>query len=842
MRELERNELGLIASGILACLSATAGAQIFTEDFESLTAPGGNFNGAPAGQVTTTHDLVFGANLAGWSNAGAGSVHSVDTNNTWTGGAVSANPQNWGVMFWQDNVITLDAAIAGSNDLGTSYQIDCLVAGAVYEAPSQANNGTSDGIQIEVLRASDSTVLHTFNHTPAPPVGAGDLGLLSVSFSYSGDGSGDILFRIGPSNPNQGRFGGTIDDLELSVLAPDAPQVVSFSATPDVLSDAGEAVTFDWEVGGLPLDSLVITPGDIDVLDNIDGAGMGSHLLDPGPDGTTVYTLTATKGGDSATRMVTVTLPAPEITSFTASPSPVTPGEDLTLTWQVELPVTTLTITPGDIDVKGDTDGSGAGSIIVNPTESTTYTLTATRGTSTSTANALAIVHVPPNPNALFYESFEAITAPAGNFNGAPAGQVTTTHDLVFGASLTGWSGSGGGVIHAVDTHNTWTGGVVSTNPPNWAVMIWQDNVITQTAGIAGSNDSGLEYSIDFLAAGAVYEIAGQLNDGATDNLQVEVLRASDSTVLHTFNHTPTPPVGVGDLGLLPVSYTYTGDGSGDILFRVGPGNPGQGRFQGTIDDLQLSVASASTLELRVSGNGANLDFEWDSKEGFFYNLRTSTDLSADFATWDLVEVDGVFDIPGTPPLNMHSIVRPGDPVRFYRVEEFPPPPLLAENFDDVPGPGLPDGWSTGAGTTAWEVGDPTGGPGPAAAVSGPNCAGTGITGNYAASTTYSLVSPAIAVPAGGATLSFRQYIDTDLAGDVGTIRILDADSADALLEEMNPPGNIEGAAEGWTTESFALPAAAQGMNIKIEFRFGSNGNGQEWAGFYVDNVRVEAN
>jgi hypothetical protein len=31
-------------------------------------------------------------------------------------------------------------------------------------------------------------------------------------------------------------------------------------------------------------------------------------------------------------------------------------------------------------------------------------------------------------------------------------------------------------------------------------------------------------------------------------------------------------------------------------------------------------------------------------------------------------------------------------------------------------------------------------------------------------------------------------------------------------------------------------------MNIKIEFRFGSNGNGQEWAGFYVDNVRVETN
>jgi hypothetical protein len=120
--------------------------------------------------------------------------------------------------------------------------------------------------------------------------------------------------------------------------------------------------------------------------------------------------------------------------------------------------------------------------------------------------------------------------------------------------------------------------------------MIWQDNVITQTVGIAGSNTNGSLYSIDFLAAGAVYEAPSQVNDGITDNLQIEVLRASDSAVLHTFNYTPAPPLGVGNLGLLPVNFGYTGDGSGDILFRVGPGNANQGRFQGTIDDLQLSV------------------------------------------------------------------------------------------------------------------------------------------------------------------------------------------------------------------------------------------------------------
>ncbi|MDG2123363.1 MAG: hypothetical protein P8J87_06690, partial [Verrucomicrobiales bacterium] len=90
-----RKHLGLCAAGILASFSGSVGATtIFTENFDGITAPGGNFNGAPAGQVTTTHDLVFSASLAGWGVAGAGTIHAVDTANTWSGGSVSANAQN----------------------------------------------------------------------------------------------------------------------------------------------------------------------------------------------------------------------------------------------------------------------------------------------------------------------------------------------------------------------------------------------------------------------------------------------------------------------------------------------------------------------------------------------------------------------------------------------------------------------------------------------------------------------------------------------------------------------------------------------------------------------------
>ena len=46
-----------------------------------------------------------------------------------------------------------------------------------------------------------------------------DPGLASASFTYAGDGSGDIKLRLGPSAFNNGRFGGAVDELVLSVLA-----------------------------------------------------------------------------------------------------------------------------------------------------------------------------------------------------------------------------------------------------------------------------------------------------------------------------------------------------------------------------------------------------------------------------------------------------------------------------------------------------------------------------------------------------------------------------------------------------------------------------------------------
>jgi len=226
-------------SGICMLLGGSAAAQIFTEDFNSFAGVLNGNQGGARGQHITTHDMGHSGNLTGWSKAGAGTVHAVDTANVWTDpSTVTANPQNWAVMIWGGNgvganiinEITLAAPIAGSNTIGTPYRIDFLGAGGVYHAASQVNDGTTDALRIQVLRASDSAVLHTFDQIVAQPTGVGNLGLTPYSFNYTGDGTGDIVFRITGVNDTVTRFQGTIDDLSLtSVPEPSATALLGLA-------------------------------------------------------------------------------------------------------------------------------------------------------------------------------------------------------------------------------------------------------------------------------------------------------------------------------------------------------------------------------------------------------------------------------------------------------------------------------------------------------------------------------------------------------------------------------------------------------------------------------------
>jgi hypothetical protein len=296
--------------------------------------------------------------------------------------------------------------------------------------------------------------------------------------------------------------------------------------------------------------------------------------------------------------------------------------------------------------------------------------------------------------------------------------------------------------------------------------------------------------------------------------------------------------------------------------FEDDPDGDGQGNglenFLGTDPD---AFSSGLIAGLLVGGNTfgfthpQNADPASDITEPAY-------EWSKDLVTWN---ADGDTDIDGTKVDFAPSL---DDPVEgmttvtatvsgtasdklFMRVsvsQILPPPPLLSESFDAAAV--LPTGWvaSVVSGTgTVWEVGDPTGGyaTGPVdGASSNPYCAGTNITtngGEYTPSVNVTLTSPEFAVPEGsGAVLRFRRFIDTDLGGDLGSVRVLDA-GTDTLIGTLEITGiGGDGTGASWSTQALALPVGeVGGKTIQIEFQFVSDDNGLNYGGFYIDDVEV---
>jgi hypothetical protein len=211
-------------------------------------------------------------------------------------------------------------------------------------------------------------------------------------------------------------------------------------------------------------------------------------------------------------------------------------------------------------------------------------------------------------------------------------------------------------------------------------------------------------------------------------------------------------------------------------------------------------------------------------------------------------------EIAATPDSNTLSIPLPADAERFFVIEEFPAPPvtIFSENFD-----GADPGWTTGFDATdtlmntAWQLGDPTGGPftGPPAANSGLNCYGTNLTANYGISSNTWLRTPAIDLTAApAATVVFQQWVDMDDFNDLdrGTVRVLDASALPGTVTELGVvqsviTGRVPVPGPGsWVEFSVELPAAALGQSIVLEFIFVSDGDSIfDQSGWYIDDVMV---
>jgi hypothetical protein len=177
-----------------------------------------------------------------------------------------------------------------------------------------------------------------------------------------------------------------------------------------------------------------------------------------------------------------------------------------------------------------------------------------------------------------------------------------------------------------------------------------------------------------------------------------------------------------------------------------------------------------------------------------------------------------------------------GTETKTFKLQTGAPTPVYTENFDGVAAPALPAGW-TASGTPAWMTSA-------IAADSAPNAAATTF-----ATTTQNgeLVSPAVAVPANGAQLTFRHSYLSEFSWDGGVLEIsinggafVDVVDAGGTFEagsynwafQRASDGNTSALASraGWTgnsngfiTTTVNLPASAYGQNVRFKFRAASD-------------------
>jgi len=200
----------------------------------------------------------------------------------------------------------------------------------------------------------------------------------------------------------------------------------------------------------------------------------------------------------------------------------------------------------------------------------------------------MGIVALAPMASAqIFSEDFNTYAGSVNNTQG------DTGFPVAHSGNVTGWSTSGAGTMHAVNLNGA----------GDWAIMFWQDNVITLTTGVA-ANDNGVQYTVEFDYGPAVYAGTHMFQaTAAGDSLLVEVLRG-DNSVLASDTFAPGAWSNPGNVNLsagLKGTLQYTGDGSGVVRLRIGP-DGSFGRFAGEIDNITVSAASAATPGTLVYG------------------------------------------------------------------------------------------------------------------------------------------------------------------------------------------------------------------------------------------------
>ncbi len=290
----------------------------------------------------------------------------------------TANPTNIGsgqssTLLWQiDNADTAEIAGIGSVNAKSGSTSVTPAQTTTYTLTAHNRSGSVSATATVTVAAQPQAVIVTFQANPASissgqsstltwvtqnadQVSISSLGSVALNGSTSVSPAQTTTYTLTASN----KLGQTTASVTVTVsAAPPAgpPTIVSFSANPQQIA-AGAQSTLVWQV-------LNATSVSITSLGTVGGSG--SQNVSPAA--TTTYTLTASNaiGQVTATATVTVLLPA-KILSFTATPSTITAGDTVLLSWTTENATTSRIYNIGNVVANG--------SVQVNPTVDTTYTL-----------------------------------------------------------------------------------------------------------------------------------------------------------------------------------------------------------------------------------------------------------------------------------------------------------------------------------------------------------------------------------------------------------------------------------------------------------------------------------
>jgi sugar lactone lactonase YvrE len=166
---------------------------------------------------------------------------------------------------------------------------------------------------------------------------------------------------------------------KVTVTPPAFPLQAAIRAVPNAVQ-AGQPVTLVWSTAGATSATL----------DGVSVELSASKTVNPSQ--TTTYKLTArngTQSSDGSTTVTVTTVPAPQISTFTATPASTSSGQQVTLSWA----------TTGAASVAIDNGVGGvqtSGSVTVTPAATTIYALTASGPGGRSTKTAQVVVSVRP--------------------------------------------------------------------------------------------------------------------------------------------------------------------------------------------------------------------------------------------------------------------------------------------------------------------------------------------------------------------------------------------------------------------------------------------------------------